>query len=152
MRCPYCGYLDSKVVDTRESTDLSATRRRRECLSCGKRFSTYEHIETTDLMVVKKDDRREPFNADKLRAGLVKALEKRPVGMEQINSTVEEIEQELRQDYPSEVPSKAIGALVMKKLKKLDQVAYIRFASVYKNFTEVRDFEEAAKEFITKRK
>jgi transcriptional repressor NrdR len=152
MRCPYCGYLDSKVIDKRETTDLSATRRRRECLSCHKRFSTFERVETTDLLVVKKDGRREPFNPEKLRLGLFKALEKRPVSAELTSATAQDIEQEIRRRYPSEVPSKAIGEAVIRRLKRIDQVAYIRFASVYKNFTEVKDFEEALKELVEKKK
>jgi transcriptional repressor NrdR len=139
-------------MDKRETTDLSATRRRRECLSCQKRFSTFERIEAGDLLVVKKDSRREPFNPEKIRTGLFKALEKRPIGAELINSTALDIEQELRRKFPSEVPSRVIGEAVMKRLKRLDQVAYIRFSSVYKNFTEVRDFEAALKELLDKKK
>lgn len=152
MRCPYCGYLDSKVIDKRDNPDLSATRRRRECLSCHKRYSTHERVETVDLLVVKKDGRREPFNPEKLRSGLFKALEKRPVSTELINLTTLEIEQELRKLGETEIPTKLIGELVMKKLKKLDQVAYIRFSSVYKNFTEVKDFEAALKELLETKK
>lgn len=152
MRCPYCGYLDSKVIDKRETTDLSATRRRRECLSCHKRFSTFERVETAGLLIIKKDGRREPFNPEKIRAGLFKALEKRPVGADLINATALDIEQEIRRKFPSEVPSRAVGEAVMRRLKKIDQIAYIRFASVYKNFTEVKDFEEALKELVEKKK
>lgn len=152
MRCPFCGYLDSKVIDKRDNPDLSATRRRRECLSCHKRFSTHERVETVDLLVVKKDGRREPFNPEKIRSGLFKALEKRPVSTELINLTALEIEQELRKAGATEVPTKLIGELVMRKLKRLDQVAYIRFASVYKNFTEVKDFEAALRELLETKK
>ncbi len=148
MRCPFCGFLDSKVIDKRDNPDLSATRRRRECLSCHKRFSTHERVETVDLLVQKKDGRREPFNPEKLRSGLFKAFEKRPVSTELINLTALEIEQEIRKQNQTEIPTKTIGEMIMRKLKKLDQVAYIRFASVYKNFTEVRDFEEALKELL----
>ncbi|HET7712994.1 MAG TPA: transcriptional regulator NrdR [Patescibacteria group bacterium] len=152
MRCPFCGYLDSKVIDKRDNPDLSATRRRRECLSCQKRFSTHERVETVDLLVQKKDGRREPFNPEKIRTGLFKALEKRPVSTELVNLTALEIEQEIRKQNQTEVPTKIIGELIMKKLKRLDQVAYIRFASVYKNFTEVKDFEAALKELVDSKK
>lgn len=152
MRCPYCGFLDSKVLDKRETTDFSTTRRRRECLSCHKRFSTREQVETIDLIITKKDGRREQFNQEKLRTGLFKALEKRPYGSDTIDRLTQEIEADLRLQKSTEVPSKLIGEQVMKKLKKLDQIAYIRFASVYKNFTEVRDFEEALKSLESRRK
>lgn len=152
MRCPFCGYFDSKVIDKRDNPDLSATRRRRECLSCQKRFSTHERVETVDLLVQKKDGRREPFNPEKIRTGLFKALEKRPVSTELVNLTALEIEQDIRKQNQTEVPTKVIGELIMKKLKRLDQVAYIRFASVYKNFTEVKDFEAALKELVDSKK
>lgn len=152
MRCPYCGFLESKVVDKRETADFVATRRRRECLSCHKRFSTYERIETVELAIVKKDGRREPFNPEKLRAGLTRAFEKRPVGTEQISELVTSIETELRNQKTTEVPSKLIGQVVMKRLKKIDQIAYIRFASVYKNFTEATDFAEVVADLIPERR
>lgn len=152
MRCPFCGYLDSKVIDKRDNPDLSATRRRRECLSCNKRFSTHERVETVDLLVQKKDGRREPFNPEKIRTGLFKALEKRPVSTELVNLTALEIEQDIRKQNQTEVPTRVIGEHIMKKLKRLDQVAYIRFASVYKNFTEVKDFEAALKELVASKK
>ncbi len=152
MRCPYCGYIDSKVIDKRDNPDYSATRRRRECLSCHKRFSTHERVEMSDLLVVKKDGRREPFNPEKMRAGLFKALEKRPVSAELTNAVAQEIEQEIRRRYLDEVPSKAIGEAIMRRLKKLDQIAYIRFASVYRNFTEARDFAEALKDLLPDKK
>lgn len=151
MRCPYCGFLESKVVDKRETSDFAATRRRRECLSCHKRFSTYERIETVDLVVVKKDGRREPFNPEKLRAGLTRAFEKRPVSTEQIAELVSEVEAELRSSKNTEILTKTIGQIVMKKLKKIDQIAYIRFASVYKNFTEATDFAEVVADLIPER-
>ena len=151
MRCPYCGFLDSRVLDKRETADLSVTRRRRECLGCHKRFSTHERIETIDLLIVKKDSRLEPYSSEKLRLGLFKAFEKRPVSSDVINSIVAEIEQDLRVRPSSEVEAKYIGQLVMKKLKKIDHVAYIRFASVYRNFTEVKDFEQALKALVPER-
>lgn len=152
MRCPFCGYIESRVIDKRETTDLSSTRRRRECLSCHKRFSTNERVEVNDLMVIKKDERREAFNPEKLKGGLFKAFEKRPFNSELITATALEIEQDIRRRFASEVPAKVLGEAVMKRLKKIDQVAYIRFASVYRNFTEVKDFEVALKELITTKK
>jgi transcriptional repressor NrdR len=151
MRCPYCGFLDSKVIDKRETSDLSSTKRRRECLGCHKRFNTHERVEAVDILIVKKDGRREAFNPEKLRTGLFKALEKRPFGDEEIEQVIVEIEAELRAYKSTEIPSKQIGEMVMKKLKSLDKISYIRFASVYKNFTEVADFEAALKSLVPER-
>jgi transcriptional repressor NrdR len=148
MRCPYCGFLDSKVIDKRESSDLASTKRRRECLGCRKRFNTHERVESLDLLIVKKDGRRELFNPEKLRSGLFKALEKRSVGSDRIDEVVNEIEVELRNYKSTEIPSKQVGEMVMKKLKNLDQIAYVRFASVYKNFSEVRDFETVVRDLV----
>lgn len=144
MLCPYCS-SETKVIDKRES-GAGMTRRRRECLSskCKKRFTTYERIEA-NLRVIKKDKRREPFSREKLLMGMVKACEKRPVSQEAIEKAVNEIESRLK-EYGSEVPSKVIGELVMKQLKKLDHVAYIRFASVYREFKDVGDFKKTIKE------
>ena len=152
MRCPYCGFLDSKVIDKRETSDLTSTKRRRECLGCHKRFNTHERVEAVDILITKKDGRRESFNHEKLRAGLFKALEKRPFGSEDIDRVIAEIEAELRGYKSTEIPSKQIGQMVMKKLKKLDKIAYIRFASVYKNFTEVKDFETVVRDLIPERR
>ncbi|MFN4227686.1 MAG: transcriptional regulator NrdR [Candidatus Ratteibacteria bacterium] len=140
MKCPYCGYLKDRVLDSREREDGMLIRRRRMCLKCKKRFTTYEEIELKPLIVVKKDGRREKFNRDKLRVGIQKACEKRPVSTEVINRIVEDIEKELRQKYENEVSSKDIGRYVIKKLKKLDKVAYIRFASVYQEFENLEQF------------
>lgn len=141
-------YIDSKVVDSREAT--GSIRRRRECLKCGKRFTTYERIENITLMIVKKDGRREAFNRDKLRSGLRKACEKRPVSEEQLAKVVQKVEAELRKMPQSEIPSKKIGDLVMRSLKRLDKVAYIRFASVYRDFSDVTTFQEELKKLTRK--
>src|SRR4030067_2077881 len=137
MKCPYCASEESKVVDKRETGELVITRRRRECLKCGKRFTTYERVEAVDLAVVKKDGRREPYDRAKLQNSLTKALEKRPDTQEQIEKGGDEIEGERRKAEKTEVTTKAIGALVMRKVKELDKVGYIRYASVYKEFTDV---------------
>ncbi len=139
MKCPFCGYPETSVVDSRESSDGFVVRRRRECPKCGKRFTTYERIET-NIVVIKKDGRRESFDREKLKTGILKACEKRPVSLEDVDKMVTEIEATLRSKGP-EVSSKEIGNLVMKKLKKVDKVAYIRFASVYKEFADIEDFK-----------
>ena len=143
MKCPYCSTAETKVIDSRETEDLSTTRRRRECLKCEKRFTTYERIETI-FTVIKKDGRREDFSRDKLRDGLQKACQKRDVSAEDIEKEVNDIEAELRDMNQNEIPSKRIGDIVMKKLKKLDKVAYIRFASVYHDFQDLNDFRNIA--------
>lgn len=140
MKCPYCGYEDTAVLETRDGE--GATRRRRECQKCQKRFTTYERVENVDLVVIKKDGRREKFEREKLKKGIVKATEKRPISTELIDAIVDEIEQELRNKDTIEVSSKNIGNLVLKKLKKVDKVAYIRFASVYLDFEDQSDFEK----------
>ena len=142
MRCPYCENEDTKVVDKRDSEDF--TRRRRECLKCKKRFTTYEKPEIA-LIVIKKDGRREPFHREKLKEGIVKACEKRSVSIETIEEIVDEIEIRLRRMNSVEIPSSKIGELAMKKLYKLDKVAYIRFASVYRSFESPNEFEEEIK-------
>lgn len=141
MKCPFCFKEETKVVDSRETPDLSETRRRRECLNCEKRFTTYERIEGVDIFLIKKDGSRENFSREKLKAGIVRACEKRPVSLDKIESAIDDIEIKLRK-YDGEVPTKDVGALVMKKLKSLDKVAYIRFASVYRDFKDVSDFEK----------
>ena len=141
MQCPYCGGKESKVVDKRATEEESATRRRRECLGCGKRFTTYERIEV-DLRVIKKDGRIENYSREKLRGGILRACEKRPVSQEQIGAVVDRIEASLREMDSSDISTKVIGNMVMKELKKLDKVAYIRFASVYREFEDVEDFEK----------
>lgn len=145
MLCPYCSNDETKVTDKRDSKN--ETRRRRECLKCSKRFTTYERIEPVEIIVIKKDDRREPFSSEKLRIGIAKACEKRPVTKEQIESAVSYIEEKLKQQG-NEVKSRFIGELVMKKLKQLDKIAYIRFASVYRDFKDIEDFKREIKEVI----
>lgn len=141
MKCPYCGYTETDVVETRDSEDLASTRRRRECRKCTKRFTTYERAGNIDLVVIKKDGRRENFDRDKLKLGIIKACEKRPISRELIESILDEIEQELRQKETVEVSSKTIGNMVLRRLKKIDKVAYLRFASVYLDFDDLADFE-----------
>jgi transcriptional repressor NrdR len=142
MRCPFCYHHDTKVVDKRPSPDESATRRRRECLKCQKRFTTYERPELTTLYVIKKNGNREMFSRQKVMSGLLKACEKRPIGIEEIEDMVNKIETELRRGDETEVKSNAIGEKIMKALKKKDKVAYIRFASVYRDFADLDSFKE----------
>jgi transcriptional repressor NrdR len=143
MRCPYCNYEETKVTNKRDIDN--GTRRRRECLKCGKRFTTHETLEPIDIIVVKKDGRREPFLREKLKSGIVKACEKRPVSIEQIEKVVNEIEEKLAKKG-KEVSSKMVGEYVIMALKKLDKIAYIRFASVYREFKDINDFKNAVKE------
>jgi transcriptional repressor NrdR len=152
MKCLFCGHLEDKVVDSRASADGVAIRRRRECLGCGKRFTTYEKIEEQALMVVKKDGRREPFDRHKLLAGLVKACEKRPVGMDQLETLVDELERELSQHFDREVPSREVGERVMRRLHRLDPVAYVRFASVYREFKDVEQFMHELKDLLDRKR
>lgn len=140
MKCPFCGDLEDKVIDSRISTEGDTIRRRRECLKCQKRFTTYERLEEIPLMVIKKDGRREPFDRKKLLAGILKACEKRPIPMEKIEGMVDEIERTLQRNYEKEISSMDIGELVMKQLHKLDEVAYVRFASVYRQFKDINQF------------
>ena len=148
MKCPFCGHGEDKVIDSRGSADGRSIRRRRECLGCGKRFTTYEKVEEQSLMVIKKDGRREPFDRHKLLAGLVKASEKRPVSMDDLETLVDELERELSQHFEREVPSKEIGERVMRRLHALDPVAYVRFASVYREFKDVEQFMRELKELL----
>ncbi|MEA2071639.1 MAG: anaerobic ribonucleoside-triphosphate reductase [Asgard group archaeon] len=141
MKCPYCQSPNTRVIDTRDSHDMKVNRRRRECLQCHKRFTTYERVEDVKLTIVKKDKRREPFDREKVKKGIIKACEKRPVSLEEIDEMVDEIESELRQMDEIEIEASIIGELVMEKLKELDEVAYIRFASVYRRFTDLASFE-----------
>jgi len=150
IKCPYCGHNETKVVDKRETNELVTTRRRRECLKCGKRFTTYERVEDIDLVVVKKDGRREEFDRDKIRRGLLRACEKRPVSVEQIDKILDKVESQLRVLKDKEVKSSVIGDKIMKELKRLDQIAYIRFASVYRSFADVTDFQKELKDLIKK--
>ncbi|MEI8176417.1 MAG: transcriptional regulator NrdR [Candidatus Omnitrophota bacterium] len=148
MKCPFCQRSSDRVLDSRSSQNGKAIRRRRECRKCGKRFTTYEYIEQTPLMVIKKDGRREPFDRNKVLAGIVKACEKRPVGMERLEKLVDLIERSLQKDFQREVRSKAVGELVMKKLYELDEVAYVRFASVYRQFKDVHQFMKEIKHLL----
>jgi len=144
MRCPYCNHAESKVTDSRAMDE--GIRRRRECLQCGVRFTTYERIQNMALMVAKRDGRREDFRRDKLMTGITKACAKRPVPLKDIDRVVEEIEAELQNVGRAEIPSAHIGEMVMRKLKKLDRVAYIRFASVYRDFDDIDNFEQAVRD------
>ncbi len=142
MKCPVCGHLESKVLDSRPCNEGTSIRRRRECLSCQKRFTTFETIEIMSFMVVKKDTTREIFDRSKVKKGIIRACEKRPVTMEQIENAVLEIEQSLLSSMRSEISSTEIGELVMDKLKELDEVAYVRFASVYRQFKDITTFRD----------
>ncbi len=142
MKCPFCGFTDSKVIDSRPAEDSTTIRRRRECLECQKRFTTYEIIERMPLVVIKRDGSRESFDKVKIINGVIRACEKRPVTMTQIETLAEEIELELRGRLESEVKSEVIGEMVMARLKDLDEVAYVRFASVYRSFKDINTFME----------
>ncbi len=142
MICPFCGNTRTRVVDKREISKGSVTRRRRECLECGKRFTTYERMEPLELYIIKKDGRREPYDRQKLRTGMLKACEKRPISPETINKITDKIEDELRRLKSVEVAGTIVGEKVMRELKELDKVAYIRFASVYREFADITDFQE----------
>jgi transcriptional repressor NrdR len=148
MKCPFCGSSDDRVVDSRESREGEVIRRRRECVSCGRRFTSYETIEEIPYMVVKNDGRREAFDRKKLRAGLVKACEKRPVAPARLDAIVDEIETRLHEIEERELPTSRIGALVMERLRELDKVAYVRFASVYRKFEDVDEFLHELKSLI----
>ena len=140
MKCMYCGFMESKVVDSRPSEDGRNIRRRRECLNCGRRFTTYEYIETTPILVVKNDGTRQPFDANKIRNGIISSCEKRPVALHEIDKLVSDIEKRVYNTLEQEIHSSKIGEYVMDGLKELDQVAYIRFASVYRQFRDVTTF------------
>lgn len=148
MRCQYCGYLDSKVIDSRPTEEGTSIRRRRECLRCGRRFTTYEKIETSPIMIIKKDMRREPFNADKIKKGLLAACQKRPVSMKDIDNIVEKVEKLVYALGEDEISSRRVGEAVMDELKLLDEVAYVRFASVYRQFTDVSSFMDELNKLV----
>ena len=150
MKCPYCGYQESKVVDSRHSDDGVSIRRRRECLKCQKRFTTFETIESVSFVVVKKDKTRESFDRMKLLNGLVRACEKRPVTMSQLENAVSDIEQSLQATMKNEISTTEIGELVMDKLKELDEVAYVRFASVYRQFKDITTFRDELNKLLDK--
>ncbi|MBQ5754031.1 MAG: transcriptional repressor NrdR [Oscillospiraceae bacterium] len=148
MKCPFCGEADSKVIDSRPTEDGSKIRRRRECLACKKRFTTYEVVETVPLMVIKKDKSREVFDRQKLLGGMLRASEKRPVTYQMLENAVDNIEQKLMSSYDREVSSSYIGELAMNELKDIDQVAYVRFASVYRQFKDLTAFMDELKEML----
>ncbi|WP_329384850.1 transcriptional regulator NrdR [Anaerofustis butyriciformans] len=151
MKCPHCGFSESKVIDSRPTDDNTAIRRRRECLSCAKRFTTYEKIETIPLIVVKKNGTREAFDRNKLMNGIIKSCEKRPVSIEQIEHVVNEIESNIQKIAKKEIPSNLIGEEIMKYLKDLDEVSYVRFASVYRQFKDVNSFMDELKSMLNER-
>lgn len=148
MKCPYCGNPDTRVIDSRPAEDKNSIRRRRSCDECGKRFTTYEKVETIPLIVIKKDNNREQFDRSKIEAGVLRACYKRPVPAEDIKKTVDRIELEVVNREEKEIPSSMIGEIVMEKLKDLDPVAYVRFASVYREFKDVNTFMEELKTFL----
>jgi len=152
MKCPFCGNIEDKVVDSRVASEGDSIRRRRECLKCQRRFTTYEYIEKTTLMIIKKDGRREPFDRNKILSGLLRACEKRPVSMETVEEVVGNIERTLQKNYDKEVVSSDIGELVMKQLHDLDEVAYVRFASVYRQFKDINQFLGELKDLLNKRR
>ena len=149
MKCPYCGYSESRVIDSRPAEEGATIRRRRECLSCQKRFTTYEIMERVPLIVIKKDGSRQTFDKMKVLNGMLRACEKRPVALADTQKAVDEIEQELQNSLEREVDSSAVGELVMKKLKTLDEVAYVRFASVYRQFKDLNTFMEELNKLLT---
>lgn len=151
MKCPYCGETESKVIDSRPADDGERIRRRRECMGCGKRFTTYEIVETVPLMVIKKDKSREAFDRQKLLNGLMRACEKRPVTYQQLEQAVDNIEQTLLNSYEREVSSIYIGELAMDQLQRIDEVAYVRFASVYRQFSDIGTFMEELKHLLAQR-
>lgn len=148
MKCPYCENIDTEVIETRDSEDLCTTRRRRECSKCTKRFTTYERVDSVPIIVIKKDGRKEQFERDKLKLGILKACEKTMVGIEDIGRIVDEVERELRGLDGVEVESKRLGQMVASRLKKLDKIAYIRFASVFRRFVDVEDFEKELQKLV----
>ncbi len=150
MKCPYCGYLESKVIDTRPTEDGSSIRRRRECMECAKRYTTYEKVETLPILVIKKDHSREPFDKEKIINGLVRATQKRPVSMQQMEQIADDIERSISNRMVSEITSDDIGNMVMERLKSVDEVAYVRFASVYRQFRDINTFFEEIKSLMDK--
>ncbi len=148
MKCPSCGHLEDRVIDSRSAKEGQAIRRRRECLGCQRRFTTYETVETTPLLVIKKDGRREPFSRDKILNGLLRACEKRPIPAEKIHAFVDRLEAELMQKGQDEVHSSEIGERVMEELHRLDEVAYVRFASVYRHFKDLNQFLEELRSLL----
>mgnify|MGYP003939482839 CR=1 FL=1 len=152
MKCPYCGHGEDKVIDSRPTDEGAAIRRRRECLKCSRRFTTYEKVETIPIMVIKKDKRREPFKREKILNGLMRACEKRPVSITQLESIADEIESYLYNSTQKEITSREIGEMVMAKLKEIDEVAYVRFASVYRQFTDLNNFMRELRKILDEKK
>ncbi len=148
MKCPFCNSNENKVIDKRDTENTLAIRRRRECLSCKKRFTTYERIETINLIIIKKNGSRAPFNKSKIESGIAKSCEKRPVSGEQIKEICDEIENDLLNKDTAEIKSRVIGDIIMRRLKKIDKVAYIRFASVYRDFEDVNEFHQEVSKLI----
>ena len=151
MKCPSCGYSETKVIDSRLNTDGTSIRRRRECLKCQRRYTTYERLEESPLLVVKRDGRREPFDRKKILSGVSKACEKRPVPVERIEALVDEIEREINKNFEKEVSSVDIGQKVMQRLAELDDVAYVRFASVYRSFKDINQFMKELRDLLNKK-
>lgn len=148
MKCPFCGHTDSKVIDSRPTDDGTSIRRRRQCIACGKRFTTYEKVETIPLIVIKKDNNREQYQRSKIEKGILSACYKRPVPAEDIQKTIDAVELEIFNREEKEIPSSVIGEIVMEKLEDLDPVAYVRFASVYREFKDVNTFMDELKKFL----
>ena len=151
MKCPFCLHDEDKVIDSRSSNEGKSVRRRRECSKCKKRFTTYEYVEEVPLMVIKKDGRRESFDRNKIISGILKACEKRPVSVEKVEALVDKVEKELQKSFDKEVKAQVVGELVMDALHKLDEVAYVRFASVYRQFKDINQFMKELKDLLSKR-
>lgn len=149
MKCPFCGEMDNKVIDSRVSKDGAVIRRRRECIDCTRRFTTYEHIEEIPIMIVKKDGRREVFNRDKVRSGLQKACQKLDISTNVIEDFIEDLERDLRETGEKEIPSRVVGEKIMLQLHELNDIAYVRFASVYREFKDVNDFVDELKTLLS---
>lgn len=151
MKCPFCGFNEDKVIDSRSSNEDRSVRRRRECIKCKRRFTTYEYVEEIPLMVIKKDGRREAFDRNKIASGILKACEKRPVSVEKVEAVVDKVEKELQKNFDKEVKAQVVGESVMEHLHKLDEVAYVRFASVYRQFKDINQFMKELKDLLNKR-
>ena len=151
MKCPFCGHIEDKVIDSRSSNEDKSVRRRRECMKCKRRFTTYEYIEEIPLMVIKKDGRREAFDRNKMISGILKACEKRPVSLEKVEALVDKGEKDLRESFDKEVKVQEVGELVMENLHHLDEVAYVRFASVYRQFKDINQFMKELKGLLSKK-
>lgn len=152
MRCLYCGHMESKVIDSRSTDEGTTIRRRRECLNCGKRFTTYEKIESIPIVVIKKDGTRESFNREKIINGVLRACEKRPISLDTIEALVDDLEAKICNHMEREISSERIGEMVMEKLQKLDDIAYVRFASVYRQFKDINSFMDELAKIITQRR